>query len=99
MIPLVIDIQDGFLEDTVAIKVDNEEIFYKKDVNTDYSLGRADSVEVQVSEGTINVEITVLSRHISGVISIKVSAKIYLGVSIVDNKIDFKISDEMFLYY
>ncbi len=99
MIPLVIDIQDGFLEDTVAIKVDNEEIFYKKDVNTDYSLGRADSVEVQVSECTINVVITVLSRYISCVISIKFSANIYLGVSIVDNKIDFKISDEMFLYY
>lgn len=99
MIPLVIDLQDGFSDDVVMIKVEGNEVYYKKEVNTDYTLGRADSVEIQAHEGTIKVEIIVQSRNLSDAITLEVSAKIYLGVSILDEIIDFKISDEMFLYY
>jgi hypothetical protein len=99
MVSLVIDLQDGFSDDTVVIRVDGQEVFHKEGVNTDYSLGRADSVEIPVPEGCVNVEVTVPSRHLSGTIVLEVSATVYLGVSILDDRIDYRISDEMFLYF
>ena len=99
MVTLAIDLQDGFSDDTVVIRVDGQEIFHKEGVNTDYSLGRADSVEIQVPEGSVNVEVTVPSRHLSDTIVLEVSTTVYLGVSILDDRIDYRISDEMFLYF
>jgi hypothetical protein len=45
---LGIDLQDGFVEDTVVIRVDGREIFKQENVSTVYALGRADAVETQV---------------------------------------------------
>jgi hypothetical protein len=99
MASLVIDFQDGFSDDTVVVQVDGQVIFHKKGVNTDYSLGRADSVEIQVHEGSVNVDVTVPSRHLSDTVALEVSTKIYLGVSIIDDRISFRVSDELFLYF
>lgn len=99
MASLVIDLQDGFSDDTVVIRVDGQEIFHKRGVNTDYALGRADSVKIQVPEGSVEVAVTVPSRHLSDTIVLEVSTTVYLGVSILDDGIDYRISDEMFLYF
>ncbi|MCG8603684.1 hypothetical protein MJD09_01610 [bacterium] len=99
MASLGIDFQDGFSDDTVVVRVDGQVIFQKKGVNTDYSLGRADSVEIRVKEGTVNVDVHVPSRNLSDTAALEVSTKVYLGVSINDDKISFRISDEMFLYF
>ena len=47
----------------------------------------------------VNVEVTVPSRHLSDTIVLEVSTTVYLGVSILDDRIDYRISDEMFLYF
>jgi hypothetical protein len=99
MVSLVIDLQDGFADDTVVICVDGQEVYHEQDVNTDYSLGRADSVEIRVSQGSVSVEIAVRSRHLSDTLALEVSKTVYLGVSILDDKIDYRISDEMFRYF
>lgn len=99
MASLVIDLQDGFADDTVVIRVDAQEIFHQQGVNTDYALGRADSVEIQVPEGSVDVEVTVPSRHVSGTIVLEVLAPVYLAVSISDNSVHYRVSDEMFLYF
>lgn len=99
MVSLVIDLQDGFADDTVVIRVEGREVYHKQAVNTDYSLGRADSVEVQVREGSVSVEIAVPSRRLSDTKVLEVSRTVYLGVSILGEKIDYRISDEMFLYF
>jgi hypothetical protein len=99
MASLVIDLQDGFSDDTVVIRVDGRETFHKQSVSTDYSLGRADSVEIQVSEGRVKVEVAVPSRRLSDAILLDVSTTVYLGVSIPDGEVGFRISNEMFLYF
>lgn len=99
MASLVIDLQDGFSDDTVVVQVDGQEKYDKQGVNTDYALGLADSVEIQVPEGSVNVQITVPSRQLSGTIVLEVSTTVYLGVCILDDRIDYRISDEMFQYF
>lgn len=99
MIPLFIDLQDGFSDDVVVIRVDNEDVFHKKGVSTDYSLGRADSVETKVSEGSVDVAVTVPSRSLSDRVVLEVATAVYLGVSIIDGRIVFVVSEESFTYY
>jgi hypothetical protein len=96
---LVIELQDGFSSDAVVIRVDDLEVFCKQEVTTDYSLGRADSVETPVPVGSVTVEVTLPERRLTGSIVLEVSATLYLGVSIGDDGIDFSPSDEMFLYF
>ena len=99
MVSLFIDFQDGFSDDTVVVEVNGQEIFNKKNVNTDYSLGLADSVDRKVPKGTVDIKVSVPSRNISDTFSLEVTNNVYMGVSFVDDRIDHHISDEMFQYF
>ncbi len=99
MVPLKIDLQSGFLDDTVVLKANNQEIFHKKGISTDYAIGRTDSIEIQVPKSLITIKITVPSRQLSDSVVLEISGRFYLGISILDDKIKFKTSNEMFLYY
>ncbi len=96
---LVIDLQEGFSDDTVEIQVGEQRVFHKEGVNTDYAIGLADSVGVQIHAGFVKVGVSVVSSLLSESIMLKVSTTVYLGVSIVDNVINFIVPDERFLYY
>lgn len=96
---LVIDLQDGFSNDTVEIRIEGTEKYHQTGITTDYSVGIADSVEIEVPLGFINVEISVPSRQLADTIILQISTKVYLGVSIDENSIKHRISDEMFVYF
>ncbi len=95
---LKIDLQDGFIEDLVIIKVNGREAFHKDGVKTRLMLSYADSVEADVPEDELNIEITLPKRNISKNISLKASDPIYLGLSVQDNKISCRLSKTMFYY-
>ncbi len=99
MVPLIIDLQDGFSNDTVIIQINDEEVFRKKGVSTDYALGRADSVTIHLSPGSVNVKVIITTRNLSKNFTLELSKKTYLGISINKETIDHRISDEMFLYF
>ena len=99
MSEIVIDLQDGFADDEVLILAGGQEIFNKKGVNTDYSIGLADSVKFEVTEKYIAIEVTIPSRRLSDSIKVDGSSAPYLGVSILDNEIDYQLSDEEFIYF
>ena len=99
MISISIDLQDGFSDDIVVVHVNGQEIFNKKGVNTDYTLGRADSVEIPIREGSLDVAVAVPPKSLSDKVVIEAAADVYLGVSIIDDRIVFKISDEMYEYF
>lgn len=99
MVSLHIDFQTGFSNDTVIVQIDGHEIFRKNNVNTDYSLGLADSADTQVTRGTVNIKVTVPTRNVSDSFSLEISKTAYLGISIIDERIEYQFSDEMFEYF
>lgn len=99
MATLVIDLQDGFKDDTVVLRAGGEEVFHKHGVNTDYAIGRADSFQTEVPEGCVVIVVDVLSRDISGTIALVASGTVYLGISLLDQEITHRVSDEMFRYF
>jgi hypothetical protein len=95
---LYIDLQEGFTDDTVIVRVNDAEVFRQENVETRLQIGLAESVEVTVAEGSVDVEVLVASRSLSKAIKVQVSAETYVGVSIVEGKIDYHISDNMIGY-
>jgi DNA polymerase III sliding clamp (beta) subunit (PCNA family) len=62
-------------------------------------LGRADSVETEVGKGSVDVAVTVPSKSLSDTVVLEVADKVYLGLSIIDDRIVFRISDGFFTYF
>lgn len=86
MASLYANLQDGFTDDLVVVRVNGTEAFRKEGVRTSLLLGYADSFHTQITGGPANVEVIVPSRNVSKKISVR---KPYLGVSILEGEIDF----------
>lgn len=97
--PVLIDLQEGFLGDTVAIRIGDRQVFHKENVSTDLFEGRAESFEATVPEGPVTVEVSVLSRHVSDTIVLNVPPVSHLGVALSETQLRFRVSDESFLYF
>ncbi len=93
-----IALQDGFEDDTVVVKVNGKEVFRQENIKTKRQIGKAASFEVEVEEGTANVEVSLPLKNLSETIAVKVSGEAYLGVSVAENKIEHKVSSEPFRY-
>ncbi len=91
MVLLHIALQEGFEGDTVVIRVNGKEVFRKPSVKTRLQTGYADSLEVNVQEGPVNVEVTLPARNLSESIEFRASGRVYLGVSVTrDGRISYK---------
>ena len=95
---LKIDLQDGFEGDLVIIRINNKELYHKDGVKTELTLGYADSLEAEVPEGQITVEVALPEKNIKESISLKVLAPVYLGLSVSDGKIVQRQSNTFFTY-
>lgn len=97
--PVLIDLQEGFRHDTVTVRIGEEQVYHKENVSTDLFEGRAESIEANVPEGPVTVEISVISRHVSEKIVLNVPPVSYLGVALSETQLRFRVSDESFLYF
>lgn len=95
---LIVNLQDGFEDDVVVVKVNDQEVFHKEGVKTKLLIGYADSFEVKVADGSVNVEVILPLRNLSETIVLEVSTVAYLGLSMHEGRIDYLISNEPFGY-
>ncbi|MEJ2484721.1 MAG: hypothetical protein P8Y68_03200 [Anaerolineales bacterium] len=95
---LDIDLQSGFLADTVQIEVNGELVWEEKEVTTEMLIGLADSIETEVSEGTVTLTVRIPTQDLSSEIDLDVDGDKYIGVSVMDGSIDIFVSDTPFGY-
>jgi len=95
---LDIDLQSGFLADTVQIEVNGELVWEDKEVTTEMLIGLADSFETEVSEGTVTLTVRIPTQDLSSEIDLDVDGDKYIGVSVMDGRIDIFVSDTPFGY-
>jgi hypothetical protein len=99
MSTITIDLQEGFADDTIIIKIDGQEMLHQANLTTDYSIGLAHSAQVEVPEGQVEIDVSIPSRRLSRSIKLDVSTPVYLGVSLSENKIEHQASSEAFIYF
>ena len=95
---LHVAMQEGFEDENVVIRVAGKEAFRKDNVRTKLQIGFADSFEMNVEEGPVTIEIDLPSKSLSKSIELQVQNAVYLSVSIIAGKIEYKISLEPFGY-
>ena len=96
---LRVDLQEGFRDDTVIVRVDGSEAARKTGVTTRPSAGVAESFEVQTAKDEASIEIEVPTRKQSASAELRVSQHPYLGVFFeADGKLAVRPSAELFRY-
>ncbi len=94
---LRIDLQEGFDNDTVVVRVDGPEVYRKSGVQTRVVVGVADSFEVTARDPA-HVEVEVVTKKQSAAIDVKTAEYPYLGVSSTRTGLKLQPSKELFRY-
>lgn len=53
---------EGFQNNTVSVRVDGREVFSKSGVSTDWTISRADAVDVKIGAASVQLEVTIEGR-------------------------------------
>jgi hypothetical protein len=94
---LHVDLQDGFSDEPVLVTVNGHEQFRKDHVRTRTQIGLADSFELTLPDGPVQIE--VIARGATHRITAPLSTDLYVGVSITrDGQIVDKQSTHAFGY-
>jgi hypothetical protein len=92
-----IDLQDGFQDDEVIIRLDGKQVFHKT-VSTDARISRADGFQVLTAKPDSLVEIELPKKQIKGSQSFKPTGTPNVGISMREGKPQFRVQAEPFLY-
>ena len=99
MTTLHVHLQDGFLNQRVTLSVDGRVACEKPNVRTKPQLGLAATVELEVPEGAITVEVRLPDSGQSHTVALDAAATPFLGVSLgEDGSLTHKLSDTTFGY-
>ena len=101
MFTLGIDLQDGFVDAQVSIRINDEEVFEKQSVQTRLLTGLADGLETQVGGGQVVIEVVVqfdADGELHETIPLTISRDTYLGISVTRDGIETIVRYEPFGY-
>lgn len=99
IIEIAVDLQDGFVDDTVVISAEGHELFRDQHVSTRFQIGRAKSVRVAVPDGRPILTIDVPTRNVSTTVSIDTAHPVYVGISLsTQGKLEVKVQAQPFGY-
>ena len=94
---LHVDLQEGFLGEPVVATVNERELFRKDGVRTRTQIGLADSFEIVLPPGPVEIALT--ARGTTHDISTSLSSDLYIGVSITpEGRFVHKQSSQAFGY-
>ncbi len=93
-----IDLQEGFNRDSVEILVNGKSVLRAEGVTTKRMLGLALSSEIEVPDGTLDIEIKIPTKNLSKKTSVEASTTPNLGISIHNGEIKIITSERRFGY-
>ena len=99
MAEITIDLQDGFMDDTVAVSAGGREVVREQGVTTRFQIGMAKSLQVAVPEGAEVLEVEVPTKGERATVPIDLSKPVFVGVSLTtEGQLDFTVQEQPFGY-
>jgi len=95
---LSVDLQEGFDNDTVIIRLNGQEVYREDGVATMRVLGLADTFSTAAEPGPATLEVVVESRGLAQTIPLEIGDHTHVGLSIVKGGIEAIASSEAFGY-
>jgi hypothetical protein len=101
MAKLHVDLQEGFADDKVVVRVNGLEIFCQENLTSRPELGLAKTLEAEVEPGQVNIEVALPEKKLSKSIETEVRTETWVAFSI-DHKtgkfVEPKVQDTLFGY-
>ncbi|HEX6568885.1 MAG TPA: hypothetical protein VF015_06965 [Acidimicrobiales bacterium] len=98
MTELAVVLEEGFDGDEVAVRVGDEVVFAEEAVTTRPQVGYARRFTVDVPDGDVDVSIELPSRDVTASFPVTVSGDTNVGISLDDDQVTHRTSDEPFWY-
>src|SRR3712207_5669203 len=99
MARLHVALQEGFEGETVSMRVNGSEVARRSSVATRNQIGFAEAIELEGSEGEIQLEVRVESRSLERHMPVRVVGTTYVGVSIGrDGQLHCEVTQQPFRY-
>ncbi len=98
MVDLHLYLEHGFFEDTIEIMINGVKVYHNEKLTTHAVLGLADSKTISVPMGLVNLEVFIKNRGVSKNLQADVSNKRHLALSLYDNTLTHRFSEEPFDY-
>lgn len=98
------DFQDGFINDTVILKINEDEIFKKYNITTDLRISLAESFSSEILNGETKLDIIIPTKNLSISQTVTINSEKYFTISIINNntenhKLKFKELKEPPFYF
>jgi hypothetical protein len=98
MAALVVALGEGFDGDAVVVQVNGRRVFERDGVSTRTQIGLAESFEVAVDGEAATVDVQVPSRGAVSRIELPVADRLHLDISLEEDDVVFRTSEEPFGY-
>lgn len=93
------DFQAGFAGDSVRILVDGAEVYATDGLNTDYSIGLAQRVELDLGDRARSVSIEVPRRGLRAELQLEPGEPGFVSVNLLPDRLECRFSREAPLYF
>jgi hypothetical protein len=98
-VEIAVDLQDGFIDDTLSISAGGRELFREEGLNTRFQIGLAKSIRLEVPAGRATLTVDVPTKGASTTVPIDTSEPVFVGISVTkDGKVDVKVQTRPFGY-
>jgi hypothetical protein len=101
MVKLHVDLQEGFADDAVVVRVNGLEIFCQEHLTSRPELGLAKTLEAEVEPGEVEIEVVLPSKKLSKSIETQIKNETWVSFSInhkTGKFIEPKVQDTLFGY-
>jgi hypothetical protein len=99
MTEVKVDLQDGFMDDTVVISAQGQQLLREEGVTTRFQIGKARSLEVAMPEGEVTLEVEVPTKNESTTVPIDTSKPVFVGVSLTtEGRLEVRVQERPFGY-
>jgi hypothetical protein len=101
MAKLHVDLQDGFADDKVVVRVNGLEIFCQENLTSRPELGLAKTLEAEVEAGQVKIEVALPEKKLSKSIETEVRTETWVAFSInhkTGKFVEPKVQDTLFGY-
>ena len=99
MAEITVDLQDGFMDDTVTVATGGRELLREDGVTTRFQIGMAKSLQVEMPEGADVLEVAVPTKGERTTVPIDPSKPVFVGVSLTtEGQLDVTVQEQPFGY-
>jgi hypothetical protein len=99
MTKITVDLQDGFMDDTVAVSAGGREVVREQGVTTRFQIGMARSLQVAVPEDAEVLEVEVPTKNARATVAIDTSKPVFVGVSLTtEGELEIRVQEQLFGY-